>query len=392
MRSDSATGQEPDRGFLSSPGEIIAEARNGRMFILIDDEDRENEGDLIIPAQFATPDAINFMAKHGRGLICLAMTRERIERLGLPLMASNNGSRHQTAFTVSIEASEGVTTGISASDRARTVAAAINPASGPEAIHSPGHVFPLMARDGGVLERAGHTEASVDISRLAGLTPAGVICEIMNEDGTMARLADLMVFAETHGLKIGTVSGLIAYRREHDRIVERGGEGRIDSAYGGSFRLIIYRNTISSAEHVVLIKGEIDVAKPVLVRVHALNVLEDVLGDHGTGRAGQLHNAMRLIAEEGSGVIIMIREPRLTSLSERFLARADPRADLKEVRDYGVGAQILADLGIREMRLITNNIQNLVGLEGHGLRAVGHVPVAAVEKPGAEQTETQGEI
>jgi len=372
--------REPTAGFLSSAEEIIEEARNGRMFILVDSEDRENEGDLVIPAQFATPEIINFMARHGRGLICLAMTRDRIEQLGLPLMTKANKSSHQTAFTISIEAREGVTTGISAADRARTIAVAINPANGPDAIGSPGHVFPLMARDGGVLERAGHTEASVDVARLAGFTPAGVICEIMNEDGTMARLDDLVPFAQFHGIRIGTVADLIAYRRVHDRIVERACEGLVDSAYGGAFRLIIYRNMISSAEHVVLVKGEIDPSRPVLVRVHSLNVLEDLLGDHGTGRAGQLHNAMRMIADEGSGVIIMIREPRPTSLSERFLARDDPQEDQREIRDYGVGAQILRDLGVRDMRLITNRASTLVGLEGHGLRAVDHIPVASTER------------
>ncbi len=275
-----------NREYLSPIDEIIEEARNGRMFVLIDDEQRENEGDLVIPAQMATPEAINFMAKFGRGLICLALTSERVRHLDLPLMARQNASRHQTAFTVSIEAREGVSTGISASDRARTIAAAIDPSKGADDIVSPGHVFPLEARDGGVLVRAGHTEAAADLARLAGLNPSGVICEIMNDDGTMARLPDLEKFAQTHGIKVGTIADLIAYRLNHDRIVEAALETTLQSLYGGDFRMIVYINRISYAEHIALIKGDLVEDEPVLVRMHALNVLDDVLGDHSAGKAG----------------------------------------------------------------------------------------------------------
>src|ERR1700710_480438 len=264
-------------GAMASPEQIIDEARNGRMFILVDDEDRENEGDLIVPAQMATPDAINFMAKHGRGLICLALTKDRVDSLGLALMSRNNGTRHQTAFTVSIEAREGVTTGISAADRARTVAVAIDPACGPQDIVTPGHVFPLVARDGGTLERTGHTEAAVDLARLAGLTPAGVICEIMNDDGTMARRNDLISFAQRHNLKIGTISDLIAYRRRYDSIVKRLSETTFESIYGGAFRCVIYVNKVTLAQHIALVKGDPATGGPVTVRMHAVNIFTDAL-------------------------------------------------------------------------------------------------------------------
>jgi 3,4-dihydroxy 2-butanone 4-phosphate synthase/GTP cyclohydrolase II len=381
-----------DIAFLSSIEEIVEDARNGRMVILVDDEDRENEGDLYIPAQMATPEVINFMAKHGRGLICLAMTRERVEQLGLPLMARDNGTRHQTAFTVSIEAREGVTTGISASDRARTVAVAIDPSKGRDAIVTPGHVFPLVARDGGVLVRAGHTEAAVDIARLAGLLPAGVICEIMNDDGTMARLPDLVKFAQFHGLKVGAIADLIAHRRIHDRIVERRIETALDSRFGGMFRMIVYVNKVAYAEHIALVKGDISGPEPVMVRMHALNVLDDVLGDRSVGRGEVLHSAMRMIGEAGRGVIVLIREPRATSLSDRVRARlgdaASPAVALgdylsergrqaartapasADLRDYGVGAQILLDLGVKDMVLLSNTRRNIVGLEGYGLSIV----------------------
>src|SRR6476620_10802275 len=279
--------------------DIIEEARKGRMFILVDDEDRENEGDLVMPAQWATPETINFMAKHARGLICLALTRERVEQLGLALMAQNNGTRHQTAFTVSIEAREGVTTGISAAERARTVAVAIDPSCGPQDIVTPGHVFPLVARDGGVLERTGHTEAAVDLARLAGLTPAGVICEIMNDDGTMARRIDLITFAQRHGLKIGTISDLIAYRRRYDSIVKRISDTVLDSTYGGDFRCVVYLNKVTMAQHIALVKGDPATPGPVLVRMHALNVMDDVLADRSSGRGGELQSAMRMIGETG---------------------------------------------------------------------------------------------
>ena len=281
-----------DLAFLSAIEDIIDDARNGRMFILVDDEERENEGDLVIPAQMATPDAINFMAKHGRGLICLALTAKRSEELGLQLMGRRNQSRHQTAFTVSIEAREGVTTGISAPDRARTVSVAIDPERGADDIVTPGHIFPLVAREGGVLVRTGHTEASVDIARLAGLNPSGVICEIMNEDGTMARLTDLIPFAQFHGLKIGTIADLIAYRLRHDRIVERMAETVLHSRYGGEFKLYVYVNTIGQAEHVALVKGDISTPEPVMVRMHATNLF-DVLGDLDKGKPASWNRRCR---------------------------------------------------------------------------------------------------
>jgi 3,4-dihydroxy 2-butanone 4-phosphate synthase/GTP cyclohydrolase II len=356
--------------------DIIEEARKGRMFILVDDEDRENEGDLVIPAQWATPEAINFMAKHARGLICLALTRERVEQLGLALMAQNNGTRHQTAFTVSIEAREGVTTGISAADRARTVAVAIDPSCGPQDIVTPGHVFPLVARDGGTLERTGHTEAAVDLARLAGLTPAGVICEIMNDDGTMARRNDLIAFAQKHNLKIGTISDLIAYRRRYDSIVRRLSESTFESIYGGDFRCLIYVNKVTMAQHIALVKGDPADGGPVTVRMHAVNIFTDALGQRNTGRGGEIEASMRYIAEEGRGVIVLIREPPTVMLSEqrrRAGERIEPAGG--ELRDYGVGAQILIDLGVKEMVLLSNSKKSVVGLEGFGLKIVGQKPV-----------------
>jgi 3,4-dihydroxy 2-butanone 4-phosphate synthase / GTP cyclohydrolase II len=354
--------------------DVIEEARNGRMFILVDDEDREDEGDLIIPAQMATPGVINFMAKFGRGLICLALTQQRVEQLRLPLMPQQNSSRLRTAFTVSIEAAEGVTTGISAPDRARTVSTAIDPTKGPGDIVTPGHVFPLVARDGGVLVRTGHTEAAVDIARLAGLNPSGVICEIMNDDGTMARRPDLVRFAQFHNLKIGTIADLIAYRRRHDRIVERHLERDFDSHFGGYFKMIIYGTALDKVEHIALIKGDIATGGPVPVRMHALNVLSDLLGagDHG----GVLHSAMRMIGEIGRGVVVLLREAVPTSLIERL--RDIPEAGEKprvELRDYGIGAQILLDLGVREMILLSNTRHNIVGLEGYGLTVVEERPI-----------------
>lgn len=357
-----------DLEFLSPVAEIIDEARNGRMFILIDDERRENEGDLVIPAQMATPDTINFMAKHGRGLICLALARERVEQLGLPLMPQTNASRLQTNFTVSIEAREGVTTGISAPDRSHTIAVAIDPKSDGSSITTPGHVFPLAARDGGVLVRAGHTEAAVDVARLAGLNPSAVICEIMNDDGTMARLSDLIAFAQYHGLRIGSIADLIAFRRRHDRIVERLLETTLDSRYGGRFKVYVYYNKVEYAEHVALVKGDLKGDQPVLVRMHALNLLGDVLGDTGTRGAGELQAALRIIAKAGRGVVVVIREPRATGLSDRIRARADqPQRPINELRDYGVGAQILLDLGVRDMILLSNSRRSIVGLDGFGL-------------------------
>ncbi|TVR81618.1 MAG: 3,4-dihydroxy-2-butanone-4-phosphate synthase [Rhodospirillales bacterium] len=356
---------------------IIEDARNGRMFILVDDESRENEGDLVVPAQMATPEAINFMAKHGRGLVCLALTRDRVKALELPHMVRQNESRHNTAFTVSIEAREGVSTGISASDRARTVAVAIDPTKGSGDLVSPGHVFPLEARDGGVLVRAGHTEAAVDIARLAGLNPSGVICEIMNDDGTMARLPDLLRFAKRHGLKIGSIADLIAYRLRHDRIVDRILEGDLQSVYGGTFRMAVYVNRVAYAEHVALVMGDVATDGPVLVRMHALNVLDDVLGDTRTGKARHLHNAMRAIGRAGRGVLVLIREPYKSSLSDRVRAALAGCGDeASQLRDYGIGAQILLDLGVKEMVLLTNTERTIIGLEGYGLRIAGRQPIA----------------
>ncbi len=356
--------------------DVIEDARNGRMFILIDDEDRENEGDLVVPAQMATPEAINFMARFGRGLICLALTRQRVAELKLPLMPQRNTSRHETAFTVSIEARHGVTTGISASDRARTISVAIDPTKGPDDLVMPGHVFPLEARDGGVLVRAGHTEAAVDVARLAGLTPAGVICEIMNDDGTMARTPELLAFAARHHLKIATIADLIAYRLRCDRIVERTLETTIGTIHGGAFKLYVYINRVAYAEHLALVKGDIGGSAPVLVRMHALNVLDDVLGDTFSGKADELQAAMRLIAEAGRGVIVLIREPHRLSLSDRIRARLDGRDEsAAQLRDYGVGAQILLDLGVRSLTLLSNAQRTIVGLQGYGLAITGQRPI-----------------
>jgi len=365
------TTAELHQDMLSPIEEIIEDARRGKFIVLVDDEDRENEGDLIIPAECVTPEAVNFMAKYGRGLICLPLARERVEQLGLPLMAQNNGTRHKTAFTVSIEAREGIATGISAADRAKTVAVAIDPKTKREDIVSPGHVFPLVARDGGVLERTGHTEAAVDIARLAGFQPAGVICEIMNDDGTMARLPDLVRFAQFHGLKLGTIADLIAYRRRREKLVERALETTFSSAHGGDFQMIIYASRVGYAEHVALVKGDITQGGPVMVRMHALSVLDDVLHDSSAGPGGELHTAMQLIGEAGRGVVVLIREGRPTSLSERLKARMANRPDSRnELRDYGVGAQILVDLGVREMILLSNTKRTIIGLDGYGLTLV----------------------
>ena len=366
--------------FLSSPEEIIDEARNGRMFILVDDEDRENEGDLVIPAQMATPSAINFMATHGRGLICLAMTKARTDQLGLPLMSAANGTRHQTAFTVSIEAVKGVTTGISAADRARTISVAIDASKGPEEITTPGHVFPLVAREGGVLVRAGHTEAAVDVSRLAGLNPSGVICEIMKEDGTMARLDDLVSFAQFHNLKIGTIRDLIAYRRRYDHLVEKRAETRFDSAWGGEWRAITYWNKAQGTEQIALVKGRIDPAQPTLVRMHALSPLPDLFSEAGQ-RGSLLRRSMEIIGEEGAGVIVVINKPRSDAFTTALMAREGKLApaDMDELRDYGVGAMILTELGVEEMTLLTNTHHTLVGLEGYGLSIVGERPITLEE-------------
>jgi 3,4-dihydroxy 2-butanone 4-phosphate synthase/GTP cyclohydrolase II len=358
--------------YLSSAEDLIEEARNGRMFILVDDEDRENEGDLVVPAQFATPDAINFMARYARGLICLALTGQRVEQLGLPLMSSQNGTRHQTAFTVSIEAREGVTTGISAADRAHTIAVAINPEKTRDDITTPGHVFPLMAREGGTLVRAGHTEASVDIARKAGLYPAAVICEIMNDDGTMARLPDLVAFAQRHNLKLGTIADLIGHRRLTERLVRRVEEGNYHHPAGGDWRALVYANTVEYQEHLVLVKGDVSGPEPVLVRMHAVDLLDDMTGSpHWIA----IHNAMHMIGRAGRGVVVLIREHRRTALAERVRGLIGSPRPQPVLRDYGIGAQILLDLGVKNMILLTNQRRTVIGLEGYGLNIVEQRPI-----------------
>jgi 3,4-dihydroxy 2-butanone 4-phosphate synthase/GTP cyclohydrolase II len=350
---------------ISSIEEIIDEARNGRMFILVDHEDRENEGDLVIPAQMATPDAVNFMATHGRGLICLTMTSERIAQLGLPLMASTNSSRHETAFTVSIEAREGVSTGISAGDRARTISVAIDASKGPADIATPGHIFPLRARDGGVLVRAGHTEAATDISRLAGLNPSGVICEIMKEDGEMARLPDLVAFAQRHNLKIGTISDLIAYRRRHDNLVKLRDEQQITSEFGGDWTMRIYTDQTQGAEHIALIKGDIGGNEPVLVRMHSLDPMLDMVGVGHDGRAFEFSQSMKTIAAEGRGAVVLLRDLQMKLVPEEGQSP-------QTLRQYGLGAQILSSLGLSRITLLSNSPQpKVVGLDAYGLEIVG---------------------
>ncbi|SET84246.1 3,4-dihydroxy-2-butanone-4-phosphate synthase [Oceanicella actignis] len=365
------------RSAISPIEEIIEDARNGRMFILVDHEDRENEGDLVIPAQMATPEAINFMAKHGRGLICLAMTGERLDKLGLPMMAASNQSRHETAFTTSIEAREGVTTGISAHDRARTIAVAIDPQSGPQDIATPGHVFPLRAREGGVLVRAGHTEAAVDVARLAGLNPSGVICEIMNDDGTMARLPDLVEFARKHGLKIGAISDLIAYRRRHDHLVRETAVRPVRSLHGGDWLLHVFTNELDGAEHLALTKGDLSDGGPVMVRMHVENPIDDLFAIHPE-RHGQLQGAMRMIAAEGRGAVVLLRPRAPGALTAQVLGRDGHAAGA--LREYGVGAQILGALGVAEMILLTNSpAPKVIGLEGYGLSIVRTQPIASKE-------------
>ena len=350
---------------ISSVEEIIEDARNGRMFILVDHEDRENEGDLVIPAQMATPEAINFMATHGRGLICLTLSSKRIDALGLPMMDSHNSSRHETPFTISIEAREGVTTGISAHDRARTVAVAIDASKNAADIATPGHVFPLKAQDGGVLVRAGHTEAAVDVARLAGLNPSGVICEIMNEDGTMSRLPDLVAFAQRHNLKIGTISDLIGFRRRHDNLVRVAKETGITSEFGGEWLMRIYADETHGDEHIVLIKGDISGDDPVLVRMHALDPMLDVVGLGGKGRAGEFGDAMELIAGKGRGVVVLLRDTTMKLVTEDTVSP-------QTLRQYGLGAQILSSLGLSQLILLTNSpTPKVVGLEAYGLSIVG---------------------
>ncbi len=353
------------RDAISSVEEILEDARNGHMVILVDHEDRENEGDLVIPAQWATPDVINFMATHGRGLICLSMTSERIAELGLTLMSSNNSSRHETAFTVSIEAREGVTTGISAADRARTIQVAIDSSKGQADIATPGHVFPLRAKGGGVLVRAGHTEAAVDIARLAGLNPAGVICEIMNEDGTMARLPELVAFAQKHGLKIGTISDLIGYRRRHDNLVSVQKDETVTSEFGGEWRMRVYSDTTHGDEHIVLTKGDLSGPEPVLVRMHAMDPMLDVIGTGPKGRADEFRDAMRAVEAEGRGAVVLLRDTAMK-------LDAHDSASPKTLRQYGLGAQILSSLGLSKLVLLTNSpTPKIVGLDAYGLEIVG---------------------
>ena len=365
--SEEATGEmTPDyHNAVSSIEEIIEDARNGKMFILVDHEDRENEGDLVIPAQMATPDAINFMATHGRGLICLTLTSERIDQLGLQLMSTHNSSRHETAFTISIEAREGVTTGISAHDRARTISVAIDASKTGADIATPGHVFPLRARNGGVLVRAGHTEAAVDVSRLAGLNPSGVICEIMNEDGTMSRLPELVSFAQKHGLKIGTIADLIAYRRRHDNLVRVQAQKTITSEFGGDWLMRVYVDETHGDEHIVLSKGDISTDEPVLVRMHAMDPLLDIVGVGPDGRAAEFADAMHTVAQEGRGVVVLLRD---TSMKVEDSDAVSP----KTLRQYGLGAQILSSLGLSKLELLTNSpTPKVVGLEAYGLEIIG---------------------
>lgn len=371
MSPDSVTRHSTHEA-ISSTDELIAEARAGRMFILVDDEDRENEGDLIIPAQFATPQALAFMMRHARGLICLALSPAQIARLDLPMMAVANQQRHQTAFTVSIEARDGITTGVSARDRAHTIAVAINPETTPRDLVSPGHVFPLAARPGGTLVRAGHTEAAVDIARMAGLIPAGVICEIMNDDGTMARLPDLVAFAQRHALKLGTIADMIAHRRGTENLVRRMHETtqELDT---GSWKILVYASTLNQAEHVVMVKGEIAGRTPVLVRMQALDPIQMLPG----GRTSRLmHQAMRQIEAEGAGIMVVLHDWRTAGLLDIVTGRHGHAAVRERMlRDYGIGAQILADLGVHEMVLLSNTARTIVGLEGYGLKITGQRPI-----------------
>ncbi|MNK09660.1 Riboflavin biosynthesis protein RibBA [compost metagenome] len=356
---------------ISPIEDILEDARNGRPYILVDAEDRENEGDIVIPAQFATPDQINFMIRYARGLVCLAVTGDRARQLRLPPMAADNRESMKTAFTVSIEAREGVTTGISAADRSHTIQVATDPTRGVDDIVSPGHIFPLVARDGGVLVRAGHTEAAVDISRMAGLNPSGVICEIIKDDGEMARMPDLIAFAQLHGLKIGTIADLIAYRRRTERFVERVLETPFESVHGGPFKLILYRNTIEGAEHIALVRGDIDPTKPTVVRMHQIDFAADLLG-HVEARQNYIPKAMQaLAASDGPGVVVFLRDPGLHGLAERLGGADKPTAVDRSLKAYGVGAQILLDLGVKDMIVMSSTRPNPTALEGYGLRIVG---------------------
>ncbi len=354
---------------MASTEELIEEIRNGRMIVLMDAEDRENEGDLVCAAQMATPDCINFMAKNGRGLICLTLPRERAEQLDLPLMSQRNQSRHQTNFTVSIEAREGISTGISAQDRAHTISTAINLNKTAADIVSPGHVFPLVAREGGVLVRSGHTEAASDMARLAGLYPAGVICEIMNDDGTMARMPELMEFAHAHGLKIGTIADLIAYRRRHDDLMDQVSDQEIETVHGGMMRLVVFKDRIDGREHAALVKGQVVADRPMPVRVHAINMLHDLVGlASARGRHGLLQAAMGRLAEWEEGVIVLLHDPERSQISQGL----EENTNSFMLREYGIGARILHELGVREIALISNSPQpSLVALDGYGLKICG---------------------
>lgn len=368
--------------------EAIEDIAKGRMVILVDDEDRENEGDLCMAAEKVTPEAINFMAKYGRGLICLSLTPARVEELKLPMMTDDNTSQFGTAFTVSIEAKKGVTTGISASDRATTILTAIDPKTKPEDIARPGHVFPLRAKPGGVLRRAGQTEGSVDLARLAGLYPAGVICEIMNDDGTMSRVPELTEFAKKHNLKIVTIKDLIKYRMRTELFVRRIASVKLPTEYGGEFNTIAYANDIDNNIHIALVKGEIKPEDAVLVRVHSECLTGDVFGSKRCDCGEQIHRAMELIKKEGKGVILYMRQEgrgiglanklKAYELQDKGLDTVEANLELgfkADLRDYGIGAQILVDIGVRKMRLITNNPKKIVGLEGYGLKVVERVPL-----------------
>ncbi len=374
---------------VSSIEEIIEDIKAGKMVILVDDEDRENEGDLYMAAEAVDADAINFMAKYGRGLICLTLSSDLVDKLGLPMMVSDNKSPYGTGFTVSIEAKTGVSTGISAADRARTVQAAVAPDAKPSDLISPGHIFPLRAKDGGVLVRTGQTEGSVDLSRLAGKLPAGVICEIMNEDGTMARMGDLEIFSQKHGIKIATIADLVAYRLHQETLVKREAEARVPTTHAGKFKAIVYSNSVDNMEHIALVKGDISKVDKVLVRVHSECLTGDVFGSARCDCGSQLHAAMKMIDDEGCGIVLYMRqEGRGIGLVNKLKAyhlqdeegvdtvEANHRLGFKsDLRDYGIGAQILRDLGVSKMSILTNNPKKIIGLEGYGIEVIERVPL-----------------